>query len=137
MPVHVRKVAVVKNVPRQQKRAKKVCYTQDDLPFPAQGRTFYMKNWEKYFKPTLLHCAGTIKDPWGTNCVLEVDDVVENAWKEIYPDLMETLGNTEHKAAVMGVVRVFDSGFFDSFTHMHPRPRPFSTAGAARSEKKL
>ena len=65
---------------------KKIQYTNNDLPFPAQGRA---------------------QDLFGTNCVL--DEEVQEIWKVVWPALAGVLDNPEKLAAIVGVVRAYST----------------------------
>lgn len=86
-----------------------------------------MRDWDRHFKPTLLSYVATLEDPFGTNCVLDVD--VREIWKVIWPALAGVVDNPEKLAAIVGVVRAYllilhVFQLMDSF-----RPRRYAAAG--------
>lgn len=100
MAVKVGHASVVKAEPGAKKVKK---YTNQHLPFPTSKRPSNMNRWKKHFKPTIIAWAGTSEDPFGTNHLLD-DNVIEEVWKEVFPDLESTLENAVSRAAIVGVV---------------------------------
>ena len=71
-------------------------YTLALLPFPRGAASMsYTRDWRKLFKPTLIHWAATLKDPFGTNSVM--GDIIAEVWKVIFPSIAnEVVGSSHH-----------------------------------------
>ena len=68
------------------RRVKKEKYTLASLPFPRGAASMsYTRDWRKYFKPTLIHWAATLKDPFGTNAVM--GKIITEVWKHVFPTI--------------------------------------------------
>ncbi|KAF8873126.1 hypothetical protein BD779DRAFT_1805320 [Infundibulicybe gibba] len=69
-------------------RIKKEKYTLASLPFDRDEATALIQTWRKSFKPTLIQWAATLEDPFGSNSLM--DDIIEDIWKRIFPDIAIT-----------------------------------------------
>jgi len=74
-------------------RPAKPRYTQADLPFPRERYTDgqgsdCLNRWRSRFIPSLLSWAGAQHDPFGTNCLLAMNNSKEVAkiWDRVYPE---------------------------------------------------
>ena len=68
------------------RRVKKEKYTLASLPFPCGAESMtYTREWRKSFKPTIIHWAATLKDPFGTNAV--VGEIVKEVWSTVFPTI--------------------------------------------------
>lgn len=114
-------------------RTKKINYTKNHLPFPGVGRESYVRRWTNEYKTSLINWAGTVEDPFGTNGNSGLDDVVDETWKAVFPELEEALEIVDKRAAILGVVRLVTSYLFFISSYLHHRPSSFSPAGAAQS----
>ena len=76
------------------RRVKKEKYTLASLPFPHGAVSMsYTREWRKYFKPTLIHWAATLKDPFSTNAVM--GDKITEIWKAVFPSIAnEVVGDS-------------------------------------------
>ena len=78
------------------RRVKKVKYSFSLLPFPhGVANMTYTREWRKSFKPTLIHWAATLEDPFGTNALME--DIITDLWKTVFPSIANEVvgGNRE------------------------------------------
>lgn len=117
--------------------AKKINYTKNDLPFPSLGREGYNKRWVKDFKTSIISWAGTTKDPFGTNGMVELEEVVDETWLVVYPELAEALDNEAKRAAILGVVRLNNSRLRSFAYNAVSRLSLFLLAGAALSANRV
>lgn len=85
-----------------QKRARKPRYSITDLPFPEDS-SVYIIVWRKNYVPSLISWAGTLEDPFGTNCQME--DQVIKLWKEIFPNIHPLLKASLNLSVVLTLVR--------------------------------
>ena len=60
--------------------------------------TSYTHDWRKSFKPTLIHWATTLEDPFGTNAVME--DIVVEVWKIVFPSITSEVDGSSHEAII-------------------------------------
>lgn len=67
----------------------------------------YTCDWRKYFKPTLIHWAATLKDPFGTNALME--DIITEVWKTVFPSIANEVVGSSHEAIVHVISFCFDS----------------------------
>lgn len=81
------------------RRVKKEKYTLASLPFPrGAASTAYTREWRKSFKPTLIHWAATLKDPFGTNAVME--DIITEIWKDVFPSFANEVVGGSRQAII-------------------------------------
>lgn len=91
-------------------RVKKEKYTLASLPFPRGATSMtYTRDWRKLFKPTLIHWAATLKDPFGTNSVME--DTITEVWKTVFPSIANEVTGSS-RAAIIQLVSAFFNGKF-------------------------
>lgn len=91
-------------------RVKKEKYTLSSLPFPRGPASIsYTREWRKSFKPTLIHWAATLKDPFGTNSVME--DTITEVWKTVFPSIANEVTGSS-RAAIIQLVSAFFNGKF-------------------------
>ena len=105
---------VLPEVSTGSRRVKKIRYNFSSLPFPrGAASTSYAHDWRKYFKPTLIHWAATLNDPFGTNSVME--DVVVEVWKAVFPSIASEVDGFSREA-IIHVVRTYSirSNFFST-----------------------
>jgi hypothetical protein len=71
----------------------------------------YTRDWRKFFKPTLIHWAATLEDPFGTNAVME--NVVKEVWKMVFPSIADEVDG-DSREAIIHVVKAYltESNFF-------------------------
>ena len=82
-------------------RIKKEKYTLASLPFPRGAESMtYTREWRKSFKPTIIHWAATLKDPFGTNAV--VGEIVKEVWSTVFPTIANevVVGSQSHHAII-------------------------------------
>ena len=90
---------VVLDTSSSARRVKKVRYTFSSLPFPrGAASTTYTRDWRKSFKPTLIHWAATLEDPFGTNAVM--DDTVTEVWKAVFPSIANEVDGGSRDAII-------------------------------------
>ena len=78
---------------------KKIRYNFSSLPFPhGAASTSYTRDWRKFFKPTLIHWAATLEDPFGTNAVME--DIVKEVWKMVFPSIADEVDGGSREAII-------------------------------------
>ena len=85
-----------------QRRGRKPRYTVSNLPFPT-GSSIYPTIWRKNYVPSLISWAGSLGDPFGTNCHM-ADQVIE-LWGQIFPSLPALKKDTPNHIIVLAVVR--------------------------------
>ena len=92
------------------RRVKKEKYTLASLPFPRGAESMtYTREWRKSFKPTIIHWAATLKDPFGTNAV--VGDIVKEVWSTVFPSIAnEVVVGSQSRHAIIHLVSSY-------FTH--------------------
>jgi len=56
------------------------------------------RDWRKSFKPTLIHWAATLEDPFGTNVVM--DDTVTEVWKAVFPSIANEMDSGSRDAII-------------------------------------
>ena len=89
-------------------RVKKEKYTLASLPFPrGLASTSYTREWRKSFKSTLIHWAATLKDPFGTNAIME--DVIAEIWKAVFPSVANEVVSGSHDVIIHLVSTCFNS----------------------------
>ncbi|KAF8802591.1 hypothetical protein BYT27DRAFT_7260895 [Phlegmacium glaucopus] len=81
------------------RRVKKVKYTFSSLLFPCGAANItYAREWRRSFKPTLIHWAATLEDPFGTNALME--DVITEVWGTIFPSIKNEVVGGSREAIV-------------------------------------
>jgi len=70
----------------------------------------YTCEWRKSFKPTLIHWAATLEDPFGTNTVMEY--IITEVWHNVFPSIENEMVGGSRDAIVHVVSLCFDSEFF-------------------------
>ena len=63
----------------------KVTYTTESLP--SLRHAHYSNRWHKDFRSSLLECAGTAANLFGTDTIMQT--VVKQTWYVIFPELQE------------------------------------------------
>lgn len=98
------------------RRMKKEKYTLASLPFPrGTAGMSYTREWRKTFKPSLIHWAATLNDPFGTNAVME--DITTEIWKAVFPSIAnEVVGGGSRQAIIHLVSACFNCKYINSFT---------------------
>ena len=103
------------------RRPKKEKYTIASLPFPrGAAGVSYTREWRKSFKSTLIHWAATLKDPFGTNAVTDMEDVVTEIWKAVFPSIENEVVGSSRQAIIYLVslfLFCFDSSLPASFIY--------------------
>ena len=86
------------------RRVKKEKYTLASLPFPRGAESVtYTREWRKLFKPTIIHWAATLKDPFGTNAVM--GDIVKEVWSTVFPSIAnEVIIGSQSRYAIIHLV---------------------------------
>ena len=89
------------------RRVKKEKYTLASLPFPRGAESIsYSREWRKSFKPTLIHWAATLKDPFGTNAVM--GDILTEVWMAVFPSIAnEVVVGSPNRQAIVHLVSSF------------------------------
>ena len=86
---------------------KKEKYTLASLPFPrGAASTTYAREWRKSFKPTIIHWAATLKDPFGTNAVM--DDIITETWKTVFLSIANEVVGSSRGAIIHLVSSYFN-----------------------------
>ena len=81
------------------RHVRKVRYTFSSLPFlRGAASTSYTRDWRKSFKPTLIHWAATLEDPFGTNAVM--GDTVTEVWKMVFPSIANEVDGGSRDAII-------------------------------------
>jgi hypothetical protein len=96
-------VRIVEPVPAEAsssgRRVRKVKFTFSSLPFPrGPANMAYTREWRKLFKPTLIHWAATLEDPFGTNSLME--GVIAEVWKTVFPSIANEVDGSNREAIV-------------------------------------
>ena len=87
---------------------KKIRYNFSSLSFPrGVASSSYTWDWRKLFKPTLIHWAATLEDPFGTNEVME--DIVKEVWKMVFPSIANEVDG-DSREAIIHVVKRYLTG---------------------------
>ena len=86
------------------RRVKKEKYTLASLPFPRGAESMtYTREWRKSFKPTIIHWAATLKDPFGTNAVM--GDIIKEVWSTVFPSIAnEVVTGSQSRHAIIHLV---------------------------------
>lgn len=95
------------------RRVKKEKYTLASLPFPRGAESIsYSREWRKSFKPTLIHWAATLKDPFGTNAVM--GDILTEVWMAVFPSIANevVVGSPSRQAIIHLVSSYFIRNLF-------------------------
>jgi hypothetical protein len=79
-------------------RVKKEKYTLSSLPFPRGASLSYTREWRKSFKSTVIHWAATLKDPFGTNSVME--DIITEVWRAVFPSFANEVVGGSRQAII-------------------------------------
>jgi hypothetical protein len=108
------------------RRPKKEKYTLSSLPFPRGATsTTYAREWRKLFKSTLIHWAATLKDPFGTNAVTGMEDIITEIWKAVFPSIANEVDGSSRQAIIHLVSSETYCRFIDSFMTILGRQRPY------------
>jgi hypothetical protein len=90
------------------RRLKKEKYTLASLPFPrGAASSTYTREWRKCFKSTLIHWAATLKDPFGTNAVTGMEDIITEIWTATFPSIANEVAGSSRQAIIYLVSSVF------------------------------
>jgi hypothetical protein len=82
-------------------RLKKEKYTLASLPFPrGAASTTYTRDWRRYFKSTVIHWAATLRDPFGTNAATDMEDVITEIWKAVFPSIADEVVGGSRQAII-------------------------------------
>ncbi|KAF8811703.1 hypothetical protein BYT27DRAFT_7160606 [Phlegmacium glaucopus] len=67
------------------RRPAKPCYKNGHLPFDNPARD--LATWRDAVLPSIIDWAGTLEEPFAVNSHPDVQDIVEDNWKEEFPEI--------------------------------------------------